>query len=179
MKNEDAAALMELAGLLAYPRAGLGARIERALLRLAASSPETATLLRPFSDYAAFRPLSDVEESFTQTFDLDPACALEVGWHLYGEDYKRGEFLVEMRQAMRRLGVPEDTELPDHLTHVLAVLARLEGAEADRLAVEKVLPALAKMRPAAAGKPYGGVLDAVDAFLAARFAAPAGGGSSR
>ena len=70
---------------------------------------------------------------------------LEVGWHLYGEDYHRGAFLVRMRGLLREHGVPEETELPDHLTHVLPVLGRLDDARAEALARGYVLPALVKM----------------------------------
>ena len=34
--------------------------------------------------------LWQIEETFTRTFDVNPACALEVGWHLFGEEYARG-----------------------------------------------------------------------------------------
>jgi len=36
------------------------------------------------------------------TFDINPACALEVGWHLFGEDYMRGQFLVRMREELSK-----------------------------------------------------------------------------
>ncbi len=42
------------------------------------------------------------EELYTRTFDLNPVCALEIGWHLFGEDYERGAFLVRMRDQLRR-----------------------------------------------------------------------------
>ena len=39
----------------------------------------------------------------------------------------------------------ESQELPDHLTHVLALLGRLTGDDADELAARYVLPGLDKM----------------------------------
>lgn len=161
-------ACAELAGLLAYPREGFKEAFPALSGRLAAEAPEAADALREFGAFVQGRADSELEESFTQTFDLDPTCALEIGWHLYGEDYKRGEFLVEMRRLMRQTGVPEGTELPDHLSHVLAVLSRLDEPEARALA-GKALAALAKMRVAAAGKPYDSALRAVEEHLKTRF----------
>lgn len=87
----------------------------------------------------------ELQELFTRTFDLNPMCTLEIGWQLYGEDYQRGEFLVKMRQHLREYGIPESGELPDHLSHALALLARLENAEAVEFACGYVLPAIDKM----------------------------------
>jgi nitrate reductase delta subunit len=114
----------------------------------------------------------EVEEMFTRTFDINPACGPEVGWHLFGENYSRGEFLVRMRQELRRHGLPESTELPDHLAHVLAVLARLTPDEADPFAERFVLPALDKMIAGLSGKdnPYEKLLEAVRRLTTVRHA---------
>lgn len=86
------------------------------------------------------------QELYVQTFELNPACTLEMGWHLFGENYERGEFLVKMREQLRRHGIPECTELPDHLTYLLPLIGFMDREEAARLAGEVLLPALAKIR---------------------------------
>ena len=88
---------------------------------------------------------SQVQEQFIATFDWNPATSLDLGWHLYGEQYARGEFLVRVREELRRHGIPESSELPDHLTHVLPLLARMDSSEAERFAREFVAPAVAKL----------------------------------
>ena len=85
------------------------------------------------------------EERFTTDFDINPKCTLELGWHLYGEDYKRGSFLVDMRGLMAAVGIEETPELPDHMTHALRVLDRLPAPKSDQLSTEYIQPALAKM----------------------------------
>ena len=64
----------------------------------------------------------ELEELYTRTFDNVAERSLEVGWQLFGENYARGVLMVRLPGADARHGVPEDTELPDHLTHVLALL---------------------------------------------------------
>jgi nitrate reductase delta subunit len=108
--------------------------------------------LRAFAALMAAMPVSAQQELFVQTFDLSPASTLEIGWHLFGEQYERGAFLVELRQQLRDNGVPETGELPDHLLHVLPLLARMPAEEAAAFAGSRLMPALEKI---AAGLPEG------------------------
>ena len=82
-----------------------------------------------FGAYSEPRDLHELEETYARTFDINPACALEVGWHLFGEEYARGLFLVRLRGEMREHGVEESSELPDHITHVLALIAAMVGLD--------------------------------------------------
>lgn len=133
-----------LGALLAYPEADHAARVERARQALSGDD-ESLDLLEKFAAAVAPLALEARQELFIQTFDLSPVCTLEVGWHLYGENYDRGAFLVRMRQQMREHEVAESDELPDHLTHVLQVLGRMEPGAQCEFAERFVLPALAKM----------------------------------
>ena len=135
-----------LAGLLEYPGDDYRERLARCAQALAAAQPDAAAVLEEFARGIENLSTEQLQELFTRTFDLDPVCSLEVGWHLFGENYERGEFLVKMRQQLRRFGLRESVELPDHLTHVLAVLGRMEPEEADEFANACAYPALDKMR---------------------------------
>ena len=95
-----------------------------------------------------------MQELYVQTFEFNPACTLEIGWHIFGENYERGEFLVRMREQLRRHGITESSELPDHLCHILPLLDRLEPEEAADLVGLFVLPALAKIKDALNGSAY-------------------------
>ena len=105
------------------------------------------------SFYNGVRSLSlhELQELYIRTFDLNPVCALEMGWHLFGENYDRGLLLVKMRQQLRAHELEEDTELPDHLTNALRLLPRMERQAAVYFAEAIVLPVLAKMLEAIRG----------------------------
>jgi nitrate reductase molybdenum cofactor assembly chaperone len=153
-----------LAAALAYPGEEAATALDRCRRALAGEA------LRHFERYheaTASLPVERQQEEYTRTFDLDAACSLEVGWHLFGENYSRGEFLVSMRRALRENGLRETGELPDHLVHVLPVLARLESAKASMLATVSILPALAKMLEALEGRGgrYEDLLKAVQAVV--------------
>ncbi len=124
-------------------------------------SPGRGDALASLEERARGMSQGEIEEMFTRTFEINPVCALEVGWHVYGEEYARGALMVRLRQELRRQGIPEISELPDHLLHVLQLLGRLETELADDLAGRYVLPALGKMIDAVDGKdcPYLGLLE--------------------
>lgn len=163
----------QLATLLCYPNTAYPGAVESCCRALAAAEPEIGVHVERFA--AAVRGMRPpaLEELFTHTFDINPLSSLEVGWQLFGEQYERGTFLLRMRQEMRRLALPESTELPDHLTHVLAVLGRMEPERADDFATACVLPAVERMCTALSSKenPYEHALGAVKTFLVARHGA--------
>ena len=162
-----------LAGLLAYPDEHFQKRTRLCRLALAEHHHEAAEYLHKFAQHVDAMAVEGVQELYTQAFDLNPICSLDVGWQLFGENYSRGEFLVEMRQTLRRLDVPESTELPDHITHVLAAFGRMPGKEADRFASKFLLPAIEKMLQGLNGKqcPYDEVLQAIRAVVLSPYGA--------
>lgn len=119
--------------------------------------------MRAFAKSLEPLSLGQIQEAFIQAFDMNPNATLEIGWHLFGEQYERGEFLVSMRGWLRSAGVPEVGELPDHLLHVLPLVDRLDPAEAQPFADRFVLPALEKI---AAGLPAGSIFGALVRGLA-------------
>lgn len=165
--NQREPAFDLLARLFRYPRQDYRETVELCRQALLPDSSEAARLLARFAEEIAPLSLETLEEVFTQTFDLNPVCCLELGWHLFGENYDRGELLVKVRHELRRHGVAESTELPDHLTHVLPLLGRMPPAEADSFARALVWPALKKMQAGLEGKnnPFQRILQAVPALL--------------
>ena len=160
-----------LAEFLEYPIEGYGSRPEECFHDLKDSEAEVASTFASFRDAVQETTTEGLQELYTRTFDINPVCTLEVGWHVYGEDYARGALLVKMRQQLRDNNLPESRELPDHLTHVLALLARLQGEEADGLASRYVLPALGKMIGGLSdvANPYKAVLEAIDQSVRIHF----------
>lgn len=134
------------AELLDYPRAGLGPIAERCAALLAKPIPEAATLLRDFSAFATSTSQSQLEEIYTGLFELDASHHPYVGYHLFGESYKRSAFLLGLKARYRDHGIECGTELPDHLPAVLRFLAMNEDlAETQELVSEALQPALARM----------------------------------
>ena len=160
-----------LAALLRYPDAAVRRDAPALLDALAGTGGSRAGAVAPLADAFARLSGGELEESYARTFDMSPDASLDVGWHLYGEDYSRGAFLVRVRALLRRCRVPERAELPDHLTLLLPLLARLDGEEGEDLACGAVLPALRKVLEAIedGASPWRSVLVAARDDLVRRF----------
>ena len=127
------------APLLSYPGPDYQARVRECL----AGAPSAQ--LEEFARSIGGLPREALEELYAQTFDWNPDTTLDIGWHLFGENYDRGDFLVKLRGALRTYGLPESGELPDHLSHVLPLLDRMPDDERASFAARFVLPAIEKL----------------------------------
>jgi nitrate reductase molybdenum cofactor assembly chaperone NarJ/NarW len=146
--TEYSQALDAMAKILSYPGNDFQSRSSECAVALEAIGPSSEGIL---SHYEQFRTvtgtlsLAEMEELYTRTFDINPVSSLEVGWHLHGETYERGAFLVAMRDLLRRSKIEETSALPDHLTMVLQAVGRMHFHEAIPFISEKLLKALEKM----------------------------------
>lgn len=136
--------LKAFAPLLRYPSDDYVARVEQALA-LCALENETRGSLTALRDFVKGRTGWELEEDFTRTFDINPSVTMDVGFHLFGLAYKRGEFLVKMQGALREAGMSAGTELADHLPTLLELAAALPADEGLQLVEECIAPALKKM----------------------------------
>jgi nitrate reductase delta subunit len=149
-----------LAALLRYPDERYQERVGVCRELLSPAAPEMAAKLEQLAADLRGLSIEQAQELFTQTFDLNPLCSLEFGWHLFGENYERGALLARLRRELAAHGVPENGELPDHLTHALPLLARMEVLKADDFYAACLFPALEKMTEAFRGKetPFAAVI---------------------
>lgn len=127
------------ADLVEYPDRHWTARLESARA-IACDSLQT------FIANVATLTLSNLQELYTRTFDLNPVCALEIGYHLFGESYKRGEFLANLRETEAPFKLGQENQLPDYLPVLLRLLTKLENEELrGSLNSECLIPAIDKM----------------------------------
>lgn len=132
-------------------------------------------LIEAFALHLQLTPMAEVEETYTRTFDMNPSASLEIGWHLFGETYKRGAFLSNLRPRLREFGIKEGSNLPDHLATLLRLLGKLPHEEALGLTRDCILPALEKLRPKVeSAAPYGYLMEALELML--KMLAPAAEG---
>ena len=137
--------LPHFAPLLRYPGPE-SARFAQQAAEALAEFPAVAERLQRHAQWVAGLSRHEAEEAFTRTFDINPAVALEVGFHLFGLAYQRGQFLARVQQALVEHGMSSGTELPDHLPVLLELAPRLPQAIGVELIEEAIHPAVAHMR---------------------------------
>ncbi len=112
------------------------------------------------------------EEWYSRLFDLNPDCTLNIGYHLFGEQYERGALLAGLVSEHRKVGLGVPDDLPDYLPAILRLLARVEELEdAQTLTSHALLPALSRMKTdlAKSDAPWVPVLIALPAVLESTF----------
>ena len=142
-----------LAALFEYPESDYPIVVRALCDLLETRYPAAANELGAFAralpgDGEAFseEQLDEVQEIFTRSFDVQSITTLGVGYVMFGDDYKRGEVLVNLNREHREVGVDCGTELPDHLPNVLRLVARWQDPEIRAEFVEEILhPALRMM----------------------------------
>lgn len=137
-----------LADIYEYPMEGYSEKISAGQEFLEKAFPEAANLLRPFTDYMLTLPLRKQEELFIRSFDVQSVTTLDLGYVLFGDDYKRGELLVNLNREHREVQNDCGIELADHLSNVLRLLPKMQdSAIVEELARRIVAPALRRMIP--------------------------------
>jgi nitrate reductase delta subunit len=157
-----------LADLLEYPRSDLPLPLDEGRVLLNSDSQSFVSSFALFTKGCEGLSLPERQELYTRTFDLNPICALEIGYHLFGENYKRGEFLANLRRTERPFDVGQAHQLPDYLPVLLRLLTRLDDEELrTALISECMIPALEKMLKAFgdSDSPYKLLLQAVRTTL--------------
>ncbi len=88
----------------------------------------------------------EVEELFSMTFHIQAICYLDLGYVLYAEDYKRGEFLVQMKKEQEKVNNDIGVELADNLPNALTLIPLLEDDKfREELVVRMYIPAIESM----------------------------------
>lgn len=100
-----------------------------------------------FLSFLKGTPLSELEELYTASFDLQPPCPPYIGYHLYGDDYRRAGFLVLLKEMYASYNYHVNNgELPDHLSTVVGFLGYLQGEDREIFIKSYFLPSLNKMK---------------------------------
>lgn len=140
------AALYEgLSGLLEFPGAESAARALALPALLRERYPDAALEVELFLD-AIPKQTIDLQELHTRTFDVQSLTTLDIGYVLFGDDYKRGALLSNLRREHVQAGNDCGNELADHLPNVLRLIPKLKDRELrQELVRELLVPALMLM----------------------------------
>ncbi len=162
MLSEETRQICKLsAAVLDYPVPSLAEAVESFARQLEAFLPDAGAALKPFAAFVQEHSTAELEELYTQTFDVTPAATLYFGYHLFRDTPKRNEFMARLEEAYRSVGLSSGGELADHLCVMLRFLsvARDYGFVAP-LVMECILPNLEKIEGELRkeANPYGAVV---------------------
>ncbi len=100
----------------------------------------------PVAGHFTSNSIADLQEYYIRTFDVNATCYLDIGYVLFGEESKRGQFLLNMKNEQLKANNDCGTEFPDHLPNFLTLLPKIEDELfREELVVTILLPALEHM----------------------------------
>jgi nitrate reductase delta subunit len=170
-----AAGYESLGRMLDYPRGVEGIVADCDAVRAILQTKNIESPLEPFGRFVETSALARLQEEYVATFDFNPAVALYLGHHLFGDNRKKGAYLVRLKQEFGRRGfTPSGNELPDHLPLLLGFLAYLarngeDGARRSFVS-ECVLPGVERLGAAFSARrdsPWKPVVEAARLLCAA------------
>ncbi len=112
-----------LAEIFRYPDAKLGSRMQEFRSLVADQFPEFANKINLALETFNSMTMLQQQEYYLKTFDVQAVCYLDIGYVMFGEDYKRAQLLVNLQSEHVAAGVDCGTELADHLPNVLMLFA--------------------------------------------------------
>jgi nitrate reductase delta subunit len=154
------------AEILDYPEHSIAKSLDDCAAALAVQAPDAHLEIMEFCTAVSEMNLGQLQEVYANAFDLRPDCTPNLGYHLFGDDGRRGLFLVELKERMEAHKIQFGVELPDHIA---LILRYLELAEEDRLPLieDCLLPTVSRMVEVLdhTGNPYEHVLRALLSLL--------------
>jgi nitrate reductase assembly molybdenum cofactor insertion protein NarJ len=146
MKNIVKDCFEIIADLFAYPNEELRRVAKNLNDYLKKNYSSAANEYEPFYQFTQKIELIKWEEIYTRTFEVQAITTLDIGYVLFGDDYKRGEMLVNLNNEHVKYENDCNSELPDHLPNVLRLLNKMTDIELrDDIIVFALLPALKKI----------------------------------
>lgn len=114
-----------LAKLFAHPGPSLEADLKEAIALHEDAYPTAARALQKLAELLPLDDMIAMQELHTRTFDVQAITSLDIGYTLFGEDYKRGALLAHLSREHVGVGNDCGVELADNLSNVLRLLPKL------------------------------------------------------
>lgn len=135
-----------MAGLLDFPEQKLKENANQVQTFLDSRYPDVSDNFRPFCELVNNISVDDIQELYTRTFEVQAVTTLDLGYLLFGDDYKRAELLVNLNREHNTIGNNCGHELADHLPNVIRLIAMIEDDELRMELLRKlIIPGLKKM----------------------------------
>lgn len=133
--------------LLDYPTPSLVEHTGTCIDLLKPDYFDSAELLANFLFRIENLPLSRLEEVYTETFDINPACHIFAGHILFGESFKRNAFMTALAEEYQKRDFDTGKELVDHIPILLKFLSnfKLDDAFIQDLISDCLVPVFKKM----------------------------------
>ncbi len=135
----------QVAGLFDFPGPEYISHGRHVVELLRENYPEAAAEVQYFLNGIPEQTL-DQQELYTRTFDVQAITTLDIGYVMFGDDYKRAELLSNLTREHYQVKNDCKLELADYLPNVLRLMPKLKDQDLlAELVSEIMVPALMLM----------------------------------
>ena len=108
--------------------------------------PDIGKMLLPFTKVISNVSKYELEDLYLRSFEVQSITTLDIGYVVFGDDYKRGELLVNLNKEHKKYNIDCGDELADNLSNVLKLINVIEDSELLNDLINMIVaPALTKM----------------------------------
>ncbi len=135
-----------LADLFGYPDGAYPQKVTDIQKFISDNYPEASRDMDKFAELLPAHDLNKMEELYIRSFDVQSITTMDIGYVLFGDDYKRGELLSNLNREHVKTDNDCGSELADHLPNLLRLVSKLDDQELILEMIEElIVPALKKM----------------------------------
>jgi len=146
MNNKNIRYYENLADIIDYPRSNYFSKVKSAAEFLKDYDSEVNSIFKEFLQFLETTAIEKIEELYLRTFDIQAVTTLDIGYVLFGDDYKRGKLLANLNHEHIKAGNDCGSELADYLPNLLRLLPKISDSEfKEELVLIIILPALDKI----------------------------------
>lgn len=118
-----------LSQLLEYPKENMNKKVQEFVELINDVFPEHLAKAKQLLSEFESRTFKEQQEYYMSTFDVKAITHLDIGYLIFGEDYKRAELLVNLQKEHHAVGIDCGSELGDHLPNILKLIAKTPNKE--------------------------------------------------
>ncbi len=128
-----------------YPDENYHDNVIKAINSISNKYPDAVKELKNFLELLPAKT-SDLQEIFMKSFEVQAITSLDVGYVLFGDDYRRGAVLAKLSEEHTKTDNNCGQELVDCLPNLLRLLPKIkENDTAKELVTMLIVPAVEKM----------------------------------
>jgi len=83
--------------------------------------------IQDFLNIISKKNISEIQEIYIKSFEIQSTVTLNIGYLIYGDDYKRAELLINLNNEYKKINIKCENDLSDYLPNILVFLSKCKN----------------------------------------------------
>ncbi len=80
--------------------------------------------IKEFLNVISKKNIAEIQEIYIKSFEIQSIVTLNIGYLIYGDDYKRAELLINLNNEYKNINIKCENDLSDYLPNILIFLSK-------------------------------------------------------